>query len=317
MSCFRHVFELWIHFRVRSGLVLICALGGSIASCSVHHPLVGMFPGDPADDSTPFEFLLLAPRTISFGAASSTPTSGGGAGAIIVTDPALGAALWLKPDSLAAVPHGTRFSAWPDSSGNANDASNGNPAIQPAYIGDGSGPNGQPGVRFSGPGVGVNFMSGGISATPHKTIYAVVTDNGSPSSCCSGVVALNGGGHNGIVIVNTGGKRRLGLDRHGGTLSYNFDVMNRPTIATGVYGAGFWELYLDGTSRRRENTNRGQSSSSFTLGRRGSGNRFLIGDLFEVLVYSGSHSQAERELTQCYLSGKYGIPVSHDCPRAP
>lgn len=120
-----------------------------------------------------------------------------------------------------------------------------------------------------------------------------------------------------MVIVNSGGNRRVGLDTHGGTLTYNANIREQPLIATGVYGPGRWQIYVDGTSRRHTTSSHGQNAGSFTLGRRGGGNRYFIGDLYEVLVYSGVHSDADRELTQCYLSGKYGIPVSHDCPRAP
>ena len=288
-------------------LLLVCS--GAAVSCAVEHPVVGVWPNDPtADDATPYELLL-----IGFGGPAGTaaaPDFAPGSAGI----PAPGAALWLQADALPVVPHDTPIGVWPDSSGNGNDAANANPASQPLYIGDGSGPGGRPGLRFLQKRMDANFSTA-VSAT--KTIYTVITDTGSSNNCCSGIIAMLGGAsnQNGMIVVRTGGgARRVGLDFPSTRLLASGSVLNRPIIATGIYGVGRTEVYVDGTRLASNSSSWGRASNRYALGRRGNAARSFRGDLFEVLVYPGAQSRAEREVTQCYLSRKYGIAVSHACP---
>lgn len=292
----------------------LCVISGLLTNCSVHHPVVGVFPGDPTDDGSAYEWLLAG---LGGGAALAavTDSTPGSTGSSAFGDPAANATLWFRADSLPVVPHGTPVSTWADSSGNAQHATNADPLAQPAYIGDGSGPNGQPGLRFAGPGADADSLNGtfGAATTTEKTLYAVIIDTGSTDACCTGIIYLTTGGRNGLAIVNAGGVRELAVDRHSSTLAYNFDVLNRPTIGTAVYGTGFTRLYLDGTNVRNNAATWGQSVSTFLVGSRGGSGRSFRGDIFEILVYPGVHSDAEREETHCYLSAKYGIAVGHAC----
>ncbi len=290
--------------------VALTASGGSLVSCAVEHPVVGVFPHEPASDALPYELLLPGFASATGAGLTAAPDFAPGSGS--AGDPAPGAALWLKADSLAAVPHGTPIGVWPDSSGNGNDATNAAPASQPLYIGDGSGPGGRPGLRFQVKRMGANYST---PVSPTKTIYTVITDTGSSNNCCSGIIAMNGGAssNNGMIVVNGGGTRRVGLDFHGGTLRAGGNILNRPLIATGIYGVGFTEVYVDGPRMASNGSTWARQSIRYELGRRGNNARSFRGDLFEVLVYPGVHSQAEREFTQCYLSQKYGIAVAHGC----
>jgi len=51
------------------------------------------------------------------------------------------------------------------------------------------------------------------------------------------------------------------------------------------------------------------------LGARGDASSFrLTGDIAELLIYSSSLSNGDRETVECYLANKYGLGLSHGCP---
>lgn len=196
-----------------------------------------------------------------------------------------GLQLWLKADALSGLASGSAVASWPDSSGNNRNVNQSTTGNQPIYIANLQ--NGLPAVRFNG---STTMLSNSLSTTM-GTILVVAK-------------------YNAVTIPSY-----IGL--------FSPD----PSSPAAYYSSGGSQWYSDGSIARRlngvasNNTNpnvwnlySGRIASPLTwLGSvvgndRGLSNRYWLGDIGEILVYSSSLSDADLPQVEGYLKLKWGTP---------
>ncbi len=202
--------------------------------------------------------------------------------------------LWLKPETLSALSDGGVVTTWPDSSGNARDATQATANLKPLYKTNVL--NGLSVVRFD---IDDRMLSGlTISVAPYS-IYVVYSYR---SATSTGRRAINGS-NNWLI----------------GPYSNKYDSN------AGVFGSGpavtqnqfvIQHVVTQGTASVQSSVNRRNYFPSGTvlpgaigLGAQGAITEPLDGDIAEVICYSVAHTKAQQETVTAYLGAKYGITL--------
>jgi hypothetical protein len=127
-----------------------------------------------------------------------------------------------------------------------------------------------------------------------------------------------------IVFFNQGGTSAISTYRNGGYIGSNAIVTNTPFLACSLYNGTNGFLFFNGSAATLTGI---ASSGSFNAGAFGIGNaanitsEFWNGSIGEILLYSSSFTQAERERVEGYLAWKWGLvgnlPSSHPFKNSP
>lgn len=234
------------------------------------------------------------------------------------TMPEIGMRVWLKADSIVGLNDGDAVSSWPDSSGNGWHATNSIVANRPKYFINSI--NGLPVVRFDG----VNDYLARENYTPgtHDGTFVIVTRrNGNPTVY-----------HNILLQGPTSWTQAgsyfwqiWGDATHilmGNFASNTLDCTTTASYATGAFqimelckdnsGPGSTAFYIDGTLQS-SGTGTQNLVSRYYLG--GWNNRYMNGDIAEVLIYNTALGLSDRQLAEGILAWKYdltnSLPVGH------
>ena len=172
---------------------------------------------------------------------------------------------------------------------------------------------GLPVVRFDG----VNDELGGaLAVTAEKTIFAVMMDTGTQTTCCSGGVWTNGG-DNALGTKRSGSESRLNLDWSGSGRTGPTDITNQAIVAALTWnttGSVYGQIFLNGVTEDMETSSHAAAGSAYKLGTRGTDGpaygRWFKGDYAEILIYDGQLGPVTRFQISQYLGAKYGIAVS-------
>lgn len=243
-----------------------------------------------------------------------------------------GTALWLEADTLVgSLADGARVSQWGDASPSGAHATQANVALQPLFFTNGTG-TGAPGVLFDGQGT---FLANAASpSTPaHLTVLARFRDDGSTSTCCTGVFVTNGtclavpdsnlstgcaglstkplGGGDTRVVIDWAGSTDLGLSNVGGDLVTGSVVYN---------GSGGFS-WVDGCAQSVMGGGVSRPGEGYMVGSRGAFlDRYLKGLVSAVLVWPRALNDSERGAAEAYLAAKYPRPAAQaplDCSGIP
>ena len=240
-----------------------------------------------------------------------------------------GLRLWLKADAIAGLSDGDAVAAWPDSSGNGNDASQGVAGKRPTWRANVLG--GRPVVRFDGVD---DFLTGGPIGGAGLTWVAAARVTPAAGSV-RGIMDTAGGGDvagNGGFLVSfedrggTAGTNTLGCACRTGTTGTPGDLFRywgrngsyaaaAFVVVAFSYGAADPRYLKNGADQApydaflgSTGTNAyGASALGYTLGAFGSGSLPVAMDLAEVLVYDSVLGTSERQSVEAYLFSRYAI----------
>lgn len=225
-----------------------------------------------------------------------------------------GLVAWFKADSIGAG-DGSAVSTWSDSSGNANDATNGGAAgTKPTYKTNIV--NGQPVVRFDG-GDGLIVANQANFNIATYTAFIVATY----TSGTGAIMAKN------VLVANTT-RRKLQFSFSNTTTfttssgndgtQFNTTISNATTPGIYVYtttGDSAHIVTKNGTDTASTTTLNESSgnfnSSPLLIGSAfGIGTEGYVGDIAEIIIYNVPLAASERLGVQNYLADKYGITNS-------
>jgi len=221
-----------------------------------------------------------------------------------------GLQLWLAADQITGLSDGDPVTAWPDQSGNGNDAAQATGAKKPTF--KTAIQNGEPVVRFDG-----------IDDT--LVIPSDVLDSSSVDRAATMFFAVspatlsNGNGYVALVDAEAGGGVRLFALFIGNSYcsfwNNNATYTPSPAFSTGPQivcirtSGATATVFVNGTQVATVAT--GTTSSSgcqLEIGGNPSGSASLLqGDYAEVLYFNAALSTDDRERVEAYLNDKYAI----------
>lgn len=198
-----------------------------------------------------------------------------------------GLTLWLNADAIVGLVNDDPVATWEDESGNNDDATQGTGANQPTYKTNIV--NGLPVVRFDG---GNDYLQ--TTSLTAQTLF-IVCNHGDgatfsnyrrliqPTAAAFHYYGDNGTGNYAIGAGITGG---------------NFRVNGAATMSAGTLSA-FRVVGIEADAAATDTYPIGISIGGFS--------QHLLGDIAEIVAYSGVLSGGDRILVETYLMDKYGI----------
>jgi hypothetical protein len=225
--------------------------------------------------------------------------------------------LHLRADLGVEVDAQGQVSQWTDSSSRAAHATQAVLEHRPRLVANAL--QGLPVVRFTGDGRFLN-LAGTVLSGPYFTIFAVVSDRGSPGhrTLLSNWSGKDGNSTRSIFLGLTG-ERTVRLSDQFASAGEIAD-RERPFLFTAVSGSQDAAVYLQGVllaslgaplSDRRLDT-------PWVLGQQGNiDGEYWNGDLAELLVFDRELSETERRQVEHDLAVKYGLPRSEAKPNEP
>jgi hypothetical protein len=229
--------------------------------------------------------------------------------------PLNGLKAWYRADKPgAAVPVGSSgpvaVSAWPDQSGNGNNANVPNGGSAPTSTLDGA--NCTPVLSFNGR-QSLNFnlpVSGWSGMTVILASQAYADGNGS-SNAALFWNQTEGWGETFVSPFQTSVWYRFGTGHSGYTPNYSrpLNVGGDFSVTTTMHTTMLDSLWLNGTLAQQQGAESAEITGSAMTGSIGSGhgNTFFTGNIGEILIYDRALSDTERENVEHYLIAKYGV----------
>lgn len=208
---------------------------------------------------------------------------------------------------------GASAGTWSDMSGNGNHATQGTAGMQPAIVTNSI--NGHQVRRFDGTN---DYLNGALSVTgTTMTVIAVLSLNS--ASAAFGRVVSTGATN---TADEDNAARAAAILRVGGTSVSAFRgasqkstgtiVYDTPVIVTSKFDVAMHTLYLNGVAQVAVGSVGTFTISAYRLGASlldADTGSFFKGDLAEVLAYSDSLTNGNRQTVEAYLAAKYGISI--------
>jgi hypothetical protein len=229
-------------------------------------------------------------------------------GASAFSPPSLsGLQLWLHADALS-LSDGDPVSSWTDSSGNGRHATQGTSGARPIY--KTSILNGQPVVRFDG--VDDYLFLGNLSAAfpSAATLFVVCTISGT------------GPGMSGYSVYGTGDNDAWWWHASGDGYQGAFRATRAEAFPSGGTNSGTHLFTLQSSASLYEMFHNGSSLGTYSAGYNAGtahyiasldvsggprGDRYLKGDIAEIVIYSSVLTGTDRGLVETYLNAKYAV----------
>lgn len=219
-----------------------------------------------------------------------------------------GLRLWLKADAITGLNDGDPVTTWSDSSGQANNATQATAAKKPTYK---TGIlSGKPVVRFDG--VDDELTLGDLSAyfPSAATLFVVVILSSDAAYSIYGTAA-----NDGFWRWDGDGKGYMGAFRATRIAGYPATM---PQTGTRFFelrsSASGYRLYQDGLALGDEQAAGYAGGANHRIGNNAdaAADRFLAGDVAEIIVYDSAFSDANRGIIRDYVNSKYalGLPIT-------
>lgn len=222
---------------------------------------------------------------------------------------------WFAADAITGLTNGAPVAEWPDGSGNADDAAQSAPALQPVYVAKAL--NGLPVVRFNA--ANSNALAFALPVQDDFTIFCVFRSTqgyGSGSLYYQGAGLVNGEVAgvtadfgsclfaNGQVCAGTGDPDVAASSGTG----YNDGQPHLMTFER-TESTGEADLYMDGVFAGRTNGRTGplQAPAQLDLGAQQTKSCFLTGDIAEVRIFNSALAAADRVHQENLLIYKWGV----------
>ncbi|HQQ97542.1 MAG TPA: T9SS type A sorting domain-containing protein [Cyclobacteriaceae bacterium] len=235
--------------------------------------------------------------------------------------------LWLKADAgTSTTTNGAALSAWTDQSGNANNAAQATPALQPLYKTNVI--NGMPAIQFdntAGANADVLIIpdNNNLDNTSGLTIFAITQPNtldGAARVIVSKRVNV-GNQESYMVFFLTSDKLNFDIDGNGdrfatattfvANTNYLIGMVYDGTLAAASRVRVFVNETLDNASARSESSNTIPNyASDITIGLTNvADGRPYGGHIAELIIYRTALNVAERLVVSNYLSAKYNVSI--------
>lgn len=190
---------------------------------------------------------------------------------------------------------------------------NGTNLNNPVFRTGANGINGRPAIQFNG--TNRYFDAGGTTLSFSGLSLFTVAKLTAAYDVYRALVSKDGGGCSG---------NRFNLHRYDFGFFFEVDTnvnissaVGESSIVTAINSSSTIQISKNGgTPNASSSGNYSGTTSSCPLqiGARTSGSNYFNGLISEVLLFTNGISSSDREIVECYLSSKYGIPISHDCP---
>jgi hypothetical protein len=243
--------------------------------------------------------------------------------------PSAGLAIWLDATTIGGT-DGQALSSWADASGNGNKATQGDLAKQPTYVASPAWTGGKPIVRFQGAQV---LQNSNVRLGASMTMLAALRDTGTTTNYCSGVFCS--GSLNSLCTKAATAPSPAATDDDPSTpgssiVTTSLDwasspvnpghrsLANRTIVLSATYSSEQSVAYVDGCTELVDK-GYGATGRGFFIGSRNDEmNRYLVGDIGEVLVYDRVLNATEHAAAVAYLSAKWAIaPIPKKCEPGP
>jgi hypothetical protein len=229
--------------------------------------------------------------------------AGGGGGGSIPSSPVAGSTLWLDADDAATFSYhsGVLVNQWSDKSGNGNHVVSTASGSAPSRNGT---QNGRTSVVFAS------------TKEVHCAAFAVINDfsifvagKRTGGSTTVSLPVQNGSGTTGYGPLWRANSGNVGYIRQG--IQFHSSTTPDPAAASVLTvrrRASQWVVHLDGADVGLTATGFAPNmpSGSFFVGASGANN--FVGEIYEVLVYLPTLSDADHILVEDYLAAKWGTP---------
>jgi hypothetical protein len=209
-----------------------------------------------------------------------------------------GLMLWLKADDGITL-NGPNVSSWADQSGSGNNAVQNTGGNQPLYVANGL--NGEPIVRFNGSSSFMELPSGLLDNYSALTFFIV----------CKPILDINGGIFAPSYTNSTGLEV---LSYSGGYLRINGNILNSSLFTDNVFTSSDFTYNASATSIYKNSAALVTVSGGPPLTYNGvyalgqySGGYYAEYDVAEIIIYSSSLSDTDRQTVENYLNSKYHI----------
>ena len=245
--------------------------------------------------------------------------------------PVAGASLWLSAARLQQA-NNSAVALWPDGSAAGTDLTQPNVTAQPRFVADALGA-GSPGVVFDGV---ASFLSSANASVPASgsTMMAVFRDDGSATSCCSGIIffgprdapaglsTVSGGQGEGSVDdddnnAQQGAPVLVMIDYSGSHTYGSLNVRGRLVHAAAVFspGAAGSALHVDGCAQAAAPQGALASAGGVMVGSRNNEmQRFFRGVVGEVVVFPRALNASELGLMAAYFETTWpSLPAKKHC----
>lgn len=244
---------------------------------------------------------------------------------------------FLKPESANFTPgvgicptFNNCINSWNDRSGSGFHVSTGSLSSSPSY--EANTMLGKPGIRFVGTGLNPTYLTGTCQPVlngPSNTIFATYRE---VSQSGNDGLFQNGAENAGKLLYLLRSAPSIGPSLFDlpstnvlrTNLSTDFNVVNETVIMSLDHNGTSGSIRRNGTNQTGPTAPVGSydcGGGLLHIGRYFFGvpaypndGDYFDGQLGDFLYFDGVLSAADRELVQCYLSNRYNIPVSHNCP---
>lgn len=209
-----------------------------------------------------------------------------------------GLKLWLDANAITGLSDGDAVATWADKSGNSRDATAAG-AAQPTYK---TGiVNSKPTVRFNG---SANYMATATTpalAQPNTVFWVGKVANAwvGDGAFFDSTTALKS-----MVEIYPLDTKAYQMYADSAINSSTRRVTSAYRLYEAVFNGASSSLIADGQTQATGNPGAG-GFAGVRIGSRGNGTKFLNGDIAEMLVYSGTLTEAQKNLIRSYLKSKY------------
>lgn len=242
-------------------------------------------------------FALTARATDDLGAVSTSSVVN-----LTVILPATNALkLWLKADAIAGLTNGATIQTWADSSGATNNATQATAAYRPAFMTNVV--HGKPVVRFDGTNDSFTFQNNPVNGATQAEAFVVLKASADQPTANRALWGFGSSGSS--TYPNTAG---LINEDFGSTTVRNLGDPAQPLDQFHLYNVSAktndWSARINGVSLCTTHTNSFGVWNPPTLGM---ASYYFAGDLAEVLIYSRTLTEEEKDAVGRYLNGKYAF----------
>lgn len=213
--------------------------------------------------------------------------------------------LWLRAD-LGVTQVANAVSAWADQSeaGDSNrNAVQATGAAKPTYVAADANFNGKPTVSFDG---GDNLRTGAFTGGPYAqpiTIYVAFR------SSASAVYVFDDLDNTSRIVFGTGVSTSGFI--FAGTQVNVAQSINTTHVAGLVYNGASSAGYIDDSQTAVASGDAGSNAlKALTIGARFTLDTNLIGQIAEIIVYSGAHNAETRQWAMKYMGNRYAVAVT-------
>jgi len=216
---------------------------------------------------------------------------------------------WYRADVGIVLGTGSNVATWQDQSGNGNDAAQGTSGNQPVLVSSDSSINSKPVLQFTRSSNKYLSIPNSASLNPSSgkiTVIAVAKQTTSNAAMILDKSPSSGNGGYGLRINSGAPTLYINGTTESGSLSGN-----TYGVIEGDYDQTKLSMYVNGTLTQSGSytTAIGSNTSVLTLGGTSTTGSGLDGDIAEVLVFSGTISDQDRQAIEWYLAQKYNVVV--------